>query len=62
MRKRVEAMEQLTRIEVQFAKLRDQLYIDRMGEIERERLRVEAGESCPRFVMIVLTQLARYPS
>ena len=38
-------MESLTRLEVEFAQVRDKLYIERMGDIERERIRVESGNA-----------------
>lgn len=44
MRKRAEAMEALTRIEIEFARLRDRLYMERMAEVEKERIGVENGE------------------
>jgi hypothetical protein len=40
-------MEALTRIEIEFARLRDKLYIERMTEVETERVGVETGE-CQR--------------
>lgn len=43
MRKRAEAMEALTKIEIEFAKLRDLLYIERLADIERERIGIETG-------------------
>lgn len=43
-RRRGEAIEALTRIEIEFARLRDRLYIERMGEVERERRAVENGK------------------
>lgn len=45
LRKRTEAIEALTRIEIEFAKLRDLLYIERMADVERERIAVENGQS-----------------
>ncbi|GAA6002386.1 hypothetical protein JCM10207_001093 [Rhodosporidiobolus poonsookiae] len=54
MRKRAEAMEALTKIEIQFAQLRDVLYIERMQEIEKERIGIENG-SHPE--LLHLTQL-----
>lgn len=36
-------MEALTRIEIQFAQLRDVLYLERMEEIEEEREGIENG-------------------
>lgn len=36
-------MEALTRIEIEFARLRDRLYVERMGAIEKERIGVETG-------------------
>lgn len=44
LRKRAEAMEALTRIEIEFARLRDRLYVERMTEVEKERIGVEDGE------------------
>lgn len=44
LRKRADAMEALTRIEIEFARLRDKLYIERMTEVEKERVGVENGE------------------
>ncbi|KAI5475308.1 Sds3-like protein [Pseudohyphozyma bogoriensis] len=43
MRKRAEAMEELTKIEIGFAKLRDKLYIERMMDVEKERMGIETG-------------------
>lgn len=43
MRKRGEAMEHLTKIEIQFAKLRDMLYVERMTEVEKDRIAIESG-------------------
>ncbi|KDE08327.1 hypothetical protein MVLG_01368 [Microbotryum lychnidis-dioicae p1A1 Lamole] len=43
MRKRAEAMEALTKIEIAFARLRDRLYVERMAEVERDRLAVDTG-------------------
>lgn len=43
LRKRAEAMEALTRIEIEFARLRDRLYVERMTEVEKERIGVEDG-------------------
>ncbi|KAK4046199.1 hypothetical protein OIV83_006274 [Microbotryomycetes sp. JL201] len=42
-RKRLEAMEELTKIEVAFATLRNRLYTERMSEVEKERIGVETG-------------------
>ncbi|KAM0787740.1 hypothetical protein ACM66B_003797 [Microbotryomycetes sp. NB124-2] len=42
-RKRLEAMEELTKIEIAFASLRNRLYTERMAEVEKERLGVETG-------------------
>ncbi|KAK4056938.1 hypothetical protein OIO90_002188 [Microbotryomycetes sp. JL221] len=42
-RKRVEAMEELTKIEIAFATLRNRLYVERMQEVEQERIGVETG-------------------
>jgi len=39
-------MEHLTKIEIQFAKLRDMLYVERMTEVEKDRIAIESGE-CP---------------
>lgn len=36
-------MEALTKIEIAFARLRDRLYIERMAEVEQERIGVETG-------------------
>lgn len=44
-RRRAEAMEELAQIEINFAKLRDQLYIQRMRDNERDREEIEKGES-----------------
>ncbi|GJN89354.1 hypothetical protein Rhopal_002334-T1 [Rhodotorula paludigena] len=54
MRKRAEAMEALTKIEITFAKLRDLLYIERMADIDKERLAIET-QTHPE--LIHLTQL-----
>ncbi|GAA6060059.1 hypothetical protein JCM10212_003020 [Sporobolomyces blumeae] len=43
MRKRSEAMEHLTKIEIQFAQLRDLLYVERMSEVEKDRIAIESG-------------------
>ena len=43
-RRRVEAMEELTKIEIAFARLRDRLYVERMTEVEKERIGVETGQ------------------
>jgi hypothetical protein len=43
LRKRAEAMEALTKIEIEFARLRDKLYIERMADVEKERIGVETG-------------------
>lgn len=43
-RKRAEAMEALTKIEIEFARLRDKLYLERMAEVDKERIGVETGE------------------
>jgi hypothetical protein len=43
-RRRDEAIEALTRIEIEFARLRDRLYVERMGDVERERIAVENGK------------------
>lgn len=44
MRKRSDAMEHLTKIEIHFAKLRDMLYVERMTEIEKDRIAIETGQ------------------
>lgn len=36
-------MEALTRIEIEFARLRDKLYIERMADVEKERIAIETG-------------------
>jgi hypothetical protein len=36
-------MEALTRIEIQFAQVRDVLYLERMEEVEEERAGIENG-------------------
>ncbi|BGP39959.1 hypothetical protein JCM10450v2_003939 [Rhodotorula kratochvilovae] len=54
MRKRAEAMEALTKIEITFARLRDLLYLERLADIEKERLAIETGAH-PE--LIHLTQL-----
>lgn len=46
-RKRAEAMEALTKIEIEFARLRDKLYLERIAEVDKERIGVEKGESSP---------------
>ncbi|GAA5946943.1 hypothetical protein JCM3775_003934 [Rhodotorula graminis] len=43
MRKRAEAMEALTKIEISFARLRDLLYLERLADVEKERLAIETG-------------------
>ena len=37
LRRRAEAMEALTKIEIEFARLRDRFYLERMAEVEQER-------------------------
>lgn len=37
-------MEALTKIEIGFARLRDELYLERLAEVEKERVGVETGE------------------
>ncbi|GAA6056802.1 hypothetical protein JCM3770_002808 [Rhodotorula araucariae] len=54
MRKRADAMEALTKIEISFARLRDLLYLERLADIEKERLAIETGAH-PE--LIHLTQL-----
>ncbi|GAA5928475.1 Sds3 domain-containing protein [Sporobolomyces koalae] len=54
MRKRAEAMEHLTKIEIHFAKLRDMLYVERLTEVEKDRIAIETGAH-PE--LIHLTQL-----
>jgi hypothetical protein len=34
-------MEALTRIEIEFARLRDKLYLERLADIEKERMGIE---------------------
>lgn len=41
---RTKALEALFKIEIEFARLRDRLYIERMEEVVRDREAVEAGE------------------
>ncbi|KAL8292514.1 hypothetical protein RQP46_001126 [Phenoliferia psychrophenolica] len=43
LRKRADAMEALTRIEIDFARLRDKLYLERLADVEQERVGVETG-------------------
>lgn len=38
-------MEALTKIEIEFARLRDKLYIERMADVEKDRIGVETGPS-----------------
>ena len=40
-------MDALTKIEMKLARLRDRLYVERMGDVERERLGIETGKSAP---------------
>lgn len=54
MRKRSEAIDELTRIEIKFAKLRDMLYLERLADVEKERIGIETGTH-PE--LIHLTQL-----
>lgn len=54
MRKRAEAIDELTRIEIKFAKLRDMLYLERLADVEKERIGIETGTH-PE--LIHLTQL-----
>lgn len=49
LRKRAEAMDALTRIEIEFARLRDRLYMERMADIEKERIGVESGKYLSSF-------------
>ncbi|KAK4699464.1 hypothetical protein P7C70_g6793, partial [Phenoliferia sp. Uapishka_3] len=48
LRRRAEAMEALTKIEIEFARLRDKLFIERMVDVEKERVGVETGGFFPR--------------
>lgn len=43
-------MEALTKIEIEFARLRDRLYLERMADVERERIGVETGMSFYSFL------------
>lgn len=43
-KKRQEAIEALTKIEIEFAQLRDKMYLEKMEEIARERWQIENGE------------------
>lgn len=54
MRKRAEAIDDLTRIEIKFAQLRDMLYLERVADVEKERIGIENGTH-PE--LIHLTQL-----
>lgn len=42
-KKRAEAIEALTKIEIQFAQIRDLLYLEKIEEVARERWQIEAG-------------------
>jgi hypothetical protein len=54
LRKRAEAMEALTKIEIQFAQLRDVLYVERMEEVEKERAGIENGAFSSLFSFLFL--------
>lgn len=43
-KKRAEAIEALTKIEIEFAQIRDLLFLEKMEELARERWQIEAGE------------------
>lgn len=44
-KRRLDAIEALTKIEIEFATLRDALYVEKMEEVARERWQIEAGMS-----------------
>lgn len=47
---RMKALEALFKIEIEFARLRDRLYLERMEEVVRDREAVEAGQYlCPSY-------------
>ncbi|GAA5916692.1 hypothetical protein JCM6882_002269 [Rhodosporidiobolus microsporus] len=58
-RKRAEAMEALTKIEIQFAQLRDVLYVERMEEVEKERTGIESGTHPELLHLTQLIELRR---
>lgn len=37
-------MDALTKLEIDFARLRDRMYLERMAEIEKERIGIQLGE------------------
>lgn len=43
-KKRQEAIEALTKIEIEFAQLRDKMYLEKMEEVAKERWQIENGE------------------
>jgi hypothetical protein len=58
-RKRAEAIEALTKIEIQFAQVRDVLYLERLEEIEEERSGIETGSSIfPSFLSVIPSSCA----
>ncbi|GAA5851364.1 hypothetical protein JCM8547_004219 [Rhodosporidiobolus lusitaniae] len=59
LRKRAEAMEALTKIEIQFAQLRDVLYLERMQEVEQERIGIEEGTHPELLHLTSLIELRR---
>ena len=42
-KRRLDAIEALTKIEIEFATLRDALYVEKMEEVARERWQIESG-------------------
>jgi hypothetical protein len=43
-KRRLEALEELTKIEIAFASLRDQLFLERIEDVSRERRAIEDGK------------------
>lgn len=43
-KRRQEAIEALTKIEIEFAQLRDKMYLEKMEEVAKERWQIENGE------------------